>query len=494
MLELAESRSIRSRMQFWASIAQNGISCGESSAITTSELVETIISVLEVYNDSRSADALLHSISIVARDGDAGSLFSRTLLERLIALASPSNRQPLTEAGMVLALRAMCTTLQSSFDAALRSAHGLSDIVTDAMLAQGTLLLSVRRSGRRRAHSRCASTAIKLYLNKVPHARSLYSSALLALESPTPEAIAIAGALLHGVCDPDMNGNRQGWLKFYTSSIFVRGTQLDDATIESFTPLLKSVTDNEWVDLILPATLRGLKRTPEATCRALPILVDGLPPVMQLDCACSSLMEVLQPLLFGTSSERAEMTLSALSTICQKCSSTANVEMATKIIAVKTSVLSTSQARAMLAAALCKMAPTVLRVGKATCDTSKIIDMMVTLAQKETLDTARQALLKAAGRWMPLTTDTAACISALSKGLSDKNAEVRRAFLGGVLEGLQSASNGSDKPAAMGEVVRGVATALIALVKPALKKPPVGPNRSDIIAVRARSRAFCFLS
>ena len=123
-------------------------------------------------------------------------------------------------------------------------------------------------------------------------------------------------------------------------------------------------------------------------------------------------------------------------------------------------------------------------------------------------------------RWAPLSTVPATCSAAFSKNLADKNAELRRITLGGVLAALQPActspeatlsaggapAHGRASPdetppaasappmAALVTLLAGVAEPLLAMLKPALKKAPVGPSRVDAIAALCCLREGAALS
>ena len=86
-------------------------------------------------------------------------------------------------------------------------------------------------------------------------------------------------------------------------------------------------------------------------------------------------------------------------------------------------------------------------------------------------DTARQSFSVAA--------DAKEGSAVFQKGLAEKNADARRAYLGGVLMALSDVPMGGKPSSALLAALAVWAEPLLALVRPTLKKMPTGGARSD---------------
>ena len=107
--------------------------------------------------------------------------------------------------------------------------------------------------------------------------------------------------------------------------------------------------------------------------------------------------------------------------------------------------------------------------------------LLVPLVAKEAHDGARAAMLIALGRWLAHGGDKGAAVEAIKKGLAEKNAEVRRAHLGGLLE-LGAALRCGAKGAAACLAL--LAEPAIAMLRPYLKKAPAGAaSRADAVSL-----------
>jgi hypothetical protein len=135
VLTLTRARSIETRIQcFSESIPQALSTDVPSDAVAL--LSDTIVSLLEVYDDSRSTHACLQAIGALGRRSDFGSDFVRALVARL--LAETSSSVPLTPSGKLFALRSLCAALRADFEAATGTAAAPRQGFTALALAKGS--------------------------------------------------------------------------------------------------------------------------------------------------------------------------------------------------------------------------------------------------------------------------------------------------------------------------------------------------------------------
>ena len=443
-------------------------------ALSASEVTEAaaalaaaIVDTLEACADSRTSDAMITSISSILQKKSIGSELALALVLRLQAATGGAKPAVVSAAGRTLALRAMCAALRGQFGA-LAAADGFNELV----LSLGGLLHSIREANRRPALEKAAHSAACAMVAAVPEAGGRISTSLLSLDTPGEGAVALAGVLLDprsrarpvkkAKRGPDQQGvprepappvpppllttQRGEWIALYASAVLGAAHPPSAHATRAFVPLLASATDDEWSTRILPASLKAMKRTPDAALAALHTCISALPPAMEMDGASASLLEALTPLILGTSVPRAALAASTVRVIMARCAAAAAVSGASILAATKPSALAGATQRAAFASSLSELA-TAARVGgrcgvahaSGACkEADQVVDALLPLAAKESTDATRVSLLHAAGLWLPLVSDSKSAVKELAKGLADKNAELRRGYVGAVLAALQN--------------------------------------------------------
>lgn len=177
--------------------------------------------------------------------------------------------------------------------------------------------------------------------------------------------------------------------------------------------------------------------------------------------------------------------VTTLAALGQRGGGAAALAAAAQLAATKPAALSGSAPRTSFSGAACELSAPPLSEGVASAkEAAALVDLLSPLVAKEPSEAARAAMLGAVGRWMPLLPAPAACASAFGKGLADKNAEVRRAHVGGVLSALEAGALAPTPPAGLVTILTSLAEPLVALIKPALKKAPsAGLPRADALCV-----------
>jgi hypothetical protein len=483
VLTLTRARSIETRIHCFSEAIPQALSTDvPSDAVAL--LSDTIVSLLEVYDDSRSTHACLQAIGALGRRSDFGPDFVRALVARL--LAETSSSVPLTPSGKLFALRSLCAALRADFEAATGTAAAPRQGFTALALAKGSLLHDIEADGRRRALVRCARSAFRGVLSCANEAPGRYAAAVLALENPGPPACAIAGAVL----DPRLRlaeqpATREAWLGLYASAVIGSAQPPTVGMQWAFAPVLTTATEAEWSKTLLPAALKALKRTPDAVLALMPPLLEALPATVPIGASMPSLLEALQPLLLGAATPRADATVSCLGVLCKRCGSAAALGAAAQLATTKPSAIPGSQQKASFADALAELAtPLLAENGGTVKEADGVVTALLALAAKETQEGPRATILAAAGRWMPLAAAAASCATAFAKGLGEKDAEVRRAHVGGILAALEACAAASPPPATLVAAISSLGEPLLALIKPALTKPPAsGAARADALGV-----------
>ena len=477
-------------------------------ADAAASLSSTVLQCVEIYSHSRTSDAMIYSVGIVARQGDAmGATFASALTKRILAATAGPKPALSSPMARLLGLRALCAATAGQFATLAGSKEAPADGFGELVLAQGALLHALREDSRRPALARAAHTAVCGLVRSVPEAAPRYASVLLALESPGAEAVALAGVLLDPRMRRDLqamsSSDRAAWLALYSAAVLGAAQPPSAHASGAFKRLLGSATADEWSGSLLPAALRALKRTPDASVPTLAALLDALPRGISLDAAAAQIVDALVPLILGPSAPRAALAVGALGALARRCTSSAVLASAASLASTKGSSISSSGQRAAYASALAELAVAARRADAATSkEAGAVIDSLIALASKETQEAARVSLLASSGRWLPLVATPAPWATAMQKALADKSAELRRAHVHAILAALQPPHNveaGSSSAAAVvtpEPPVTATATAsaalvsalttlaepLVGLIKPTLKKPPAGPSRADAIA------------
>lgn len=92
--------------------------------------------------------------------------------------------------------------------------------------------------------------------------------------------------------------HKQELLTFYSDTVLGAKAVLPAETLHAYSPLLKTLTQDEFSKLILPAILKFIRRTPEAALSS----TQALMSVLQLDLSASAsdLMDQLLKLVRGS--------------------------------------------------------------------------------------------------------------------------------------------------------------------------------------------------
>ena len=474
-LALANSSSLSARQRGWHEIQAAPLD-GEGDLPL---VVQALVDILDVYADSQSCHAALLAVTGLARRADVGAAFVGALVARLASTSADS------VLGKLFALRLLCRALCGGhFEAIAGSATAPLDGFGEVIFAQSRLLCACVVDARRKS-LRLAAAAAMRSLFRVEAARLRYAAWLLALEAPGAEACVMAGVLL----DPRVQSltaapDRSAWLRFYAAGVLGAPQPHSARLTDAFAPVLQTVTSDEWEGILLQPVLKALKRTPDAAATSVTALLDALgsSPVL-LDATAPQLNDALQPHLLGSAAPRAQLAAAALGALCRRCSPTAALSAAAQLAKVKPTTLSGSQQRHGFATGLIELSKHVPSMGATAQEATLVVDALLPLAIKEAHEGARAALLAATGHWLPVAASSATWVSAFQKGLADKGADLRRAYLGGVLAALQQADPKLGPPPALAGALGALGEVLLTMLKPSLKKPPLGSSRVDAIAV-----------
>ena len=531
-IALSASRSKLEKQTAWNEIIPAAL---DEASVAPEEAANLLVdAVMYQLERDDSQHVLLHAIEDICRRSDVGEAFAKALAPRII---SSTDVKSMSASAAVLALRASCAALRGNFSAIASNAAGFRSI----LLAQGSLLHRAREAGAKPALLHAADVAARGALRQ-PDASPKYrrrcspsrrrawrcalAGALSTLAPRTtrrPYRARSASRRWRSGCTrrpPPPPPPREKRLTFYASAVL--GSSPSAHVHAGFAPLLAKATTEEWSGVLQPAVLKALKRTPDAAVASLVALLGSLPrDGVSLDASVAGLVEGLQPVLLSPTVPRADMAARAFGALGRRCTAAGALKACALFSAWKPALLSGSQQRAAYAAALSELAPAAHSAAasadfKGSKEATALVDALMPLAAKEAQEATRAQLLAAVGTWLPLAAAPTACVAAIGKGLADKSAELKRAYVGAVLAALQpycdplalsvdaGSSAATDRattttppppasaiasatppspPAALVSALGSLAEPLVALIKPALKKPPQGALRTDAIAV-----------
>ena len=506
-LALAAENSSKTRCRCWREAVPAALDAGPAAAAEAAEVAAAVVATLELYSDSPSSLALEAAVGALARRADLGAEFARTLAARVVALST--GPRPMTPLGQLSALRVLCCALRANFEAAAGAGRDFDELV----LAQGRMLHSVLGATRRPALGRAALAALHTLFGAVSEAAARYAAVLLALATPTAESCALAAALLGrrrraGEALAE-DARRAGWLAHYAAAAF--GSSAVRGAANGFAPLLGTATQSEWADALLPAALKGLRRTPDAALAPLAALIDSLSAAVCTDAAVPQLVEALTASVAAAAAERAAAAVAVLRALGRRSGTAAAAATASGLVAGCKSAMTGTQQRVSVCSALAALGGAATAASGAaeaaeaagiTKAAECIVSLLLPLLAKEASEAGRGAIVEAVGVWLPFAASEKQGLPAFQKGLADKNAEARRGFLGGVLAALAALNGraGGETGAAPAPsatllaLLTGLAEPLVAMLRPALKKAPSGGGRADAVGVLcclAEASAIC---
>ena len=233
-LHLRHSRSLQDRARCWQATLEVLDSIGSPTPGMADAVVDAVVGVVEMLQDSTSTAEWLRALSQFARRPDFGAEFARSLVSRLLLIGGSAAAHPLTPRAKMLAARALCRVLGANFGTAAGELDARS--FSDLVVALGHMIHAVREDSRRPNLARSAQTAVRGLFMAVPESAARFAGVLFALEAPGVEATAIAAVLLDPALPKPVETSRDSWLGLYINAV-VSSADLASYSVQLIQPM-----------------------------------------------------------------------------------------------------------------------------------------------------------------------------------------------------------------------------------------------------------------
>jgi hypothetical protein len=311
--------------------------------------------------------------------------------------------------------------------------------VTKLIECQATWLNILNAMGLRKGF---AHQSITTALATNPQLVDMYLSVATAKVSGPLVQILWNYAASKKVTEEEKNKISQTLLQIFVDGILSAKERPLDSILVCYKSLLSSATADQVVGILLPATLRMIRRSPEAALGSASFMLSMLSQDLS-GVAATEIMPVLVQQARHAKETVRRLSVEAIGALSGRVGDPSAVHSCIEVVqktldGTEAGKIKSPQERASLAAALEALAGAPGRGSGISASASAAVEFIVAFMKEEITEDGKIALLKALGAWLPRCPALpAAVLTRFEEGLKEKE-PARRAHLRALAKALSS--------------------------------------------------------